>query len=193
MKFQKKIDFDYEANGATAENGYVKWYEWQKHRTTVRIIGYAAVAVFFVLSNTFKEGFLAFGKTNQIISALAALLTLIVAVVPLHEILHLLVMSGGKLDKKCIITYGNGAVSAVYTAPLSRNRQIAALLCPVTVFAVIFGVAVFAATGVVRLYFIYLLVMSTLSSYTDIYMTVYILRHLDRNDIIFGQYKKSNK
>lgn len=55
------------------------------------------------------------------------------------------------------------------------------------------GVAVFAATGIMRIYFVYLLVMSILSSYNDVYMSVYILRRLDGNDIIFGPYKKSNK
>ena len=125
MKFQKKAQYDYEANGITEENGFTKWYHWEKVKTPARIMGYVFVALLFVLARVFKEELAAYGKMNVIITSVSALLTLIIIVVPLHELLHLLIMS-------CI------------------------------------------------------------SSYTDIYMVFYILRHVSRNDIIFGMYKKDS-
>ncbi len=191
MKFQKKVQYDYELNGITEENGYTKWYNWEKVRKPVKIIGYILVATCFIAARVFKEELAVYGKLNQIIVAVCALLTLLIIVVPLHEILHLLAMSKGRLDDKCIITMGQGAVSAVYNGPLARSRQIISLLLPVTVLAIVFAAATILTSGVLRLYFIYLLIMSCLSSYTDIYMVFYTIKHIGKNDTIFGVYKKS--
>lgn len=190
MKFQKKVQYDYEANGITEENGFTKWYHWEKVKTPVRIMGYAFVALLFVFARVFKEELAAYGKMNVIIAAVSALLTLIIIVVPIHELLHLLVMSKGKLDDRCVITYGQGAVSAVYNGYITRARQIICFLTPCVVLAVIFSAAVAFTGGVLRLYFVYLLVMSCISSYTDIYMVFYMIRHVGRKDVIFGIYKK---
>lgn len=192
MKFQKKAQYDYEANGITEENGFTKWYHWEKVKTPVRIMGYVFVALLFVLARVFKEDMAAYGKMNVIITSVSALLTLIIIVVPLHELLHLIVMSKGKLDDRCVITYGQGAVSAVYNGYITRTRQIICLITPCVVLSAIFITAVNFTGGVLRLYFIYLLIMSCISSYTDIYMVFYILRHVSRNDIIFGMYKKDS-
>lgn len=191
MKFQKKAQYDYEANGITLENGYTKWYNWKKVKTPVRIIGYVFVALLFVLARVFKAELAAYGKVNVIVTSVAALLTLIVIVIPIHEILHLLVMSKGKLDGRCVITYGQGAVSALYNGYISRTQQIICLLTPCIVLAVFFAVAVAFTDELLRLYFIYLLIMSCVSSYTDIYMFFYTLRYVGRKDILFGMYKKS--
>ncbi len=190
MKFQKKAQCAYEANGITEENGFTKWYHWEKVKTPARIMGYVFIALLFVLARVFKEELAAYGKVNVIITSVSALLTLIIIVVPLHELLHLLVMSKGKLDDRCIITYGQGAVSAVYNGYMTRAQQIVCLITPFVVFAVIFAVLVAFTGGLLRLYFVYLLIMSCISSYTDIYMTFYVLRHVGRKDVIFGIYKK---
>ncbi len=191
MKIKKNAKYSYEACGITEENGYIKWYNYEKIKKPIKIIGYALVAAMFVSARIFKEELAAYGKANQVIVAFTALLTLIVAVVPLHEILHLLVMSKGRLDDKCIISLGKGSVSAVYNGYISKSRQIVCLLCPVTVLSVIFAAVAVLTSGLLRLYFVYLLVMSCISSYTDIYMALYALRHIGKNDILFGGYKKS--
>ena len=191
MKFQKKVQYEYEANGITEENGFTKWYHWEKVKTPVRILQYVFVVLFLVLGRVFKEELSGYGKMNVVIAALSALLTLLVVVIPLHELLHLLVMSKGKLDDRCIITYGQGAVSAVYNGYMTRAQQIICLFTPFLVFAVVFALLVAFTGGLLRLYFIYLLIMSCISSYTDIYMIFYVLRHVGRKDVIFGIYKKS--
>ena len=191
MKIQKKVQYEYEANGITEENGFTKWYHWEKVKTPVRIMGYVFVALLFVIARVFKEELAAYGKMNVVIAALSALLTLLIIVVPLHELLHLLVMSKGKLDDRCIITYGKGAVSALYNGYITKARQIICLITPCGVFAVLFAVLVAFTGGLLRLYFVYLLIMSCISSYTDIYMVFYVLRHVERKDVIFGIYKKS--
>ncbi len=190
VKFQKKAEYDYESNGITEENGYEKWYEWEKLKKPVRYLGIFLVALMFALGRVFKNELAAFGKINVIIAAFAALATLIVIVVPVHELLHLLVMSKGKLDDKCIITAGGGAVSALYNGHISRNRYLVCLVTPCVVLAAVFALAVILSHGVFRLYFIYLLIMSCVSSYTDIYMFFYLLRHIGKDEIIFGIYKK---
>jgi len=37
-----------------------------------------------------------------------------------------------------------------------------------------------------------LLILSSFGSYTDIYMFFYSLKHIRKNDIVFGLYKKEN-
>lgn len=190
MKIQKKPQYNYDADGITEENGYTKWYHWEKVRMPARVIGIALVALIFVASRVFKEELAAYGKMNQVIIALSALATLIIVVVPLHEILHLLVMSKGKLDDRCVITAGGGAVSALFNGHLSRSRQIVCFIVPCAVFAVIFSAAAAFSGGLLRLYFIYLLIMSCISSYTDIFMVFYTLKHVGKNETIYGIYKK---
>ena len=185
------MQYDYEENGITEENGFTKWYHWEKVKTPVRIMGYVFVALLFVITRVFKEELAAYGKMNVVIAALSALLTLLVVVIPLHELLHLLVMSKGKLDDRCIITYGQGAVSAVYNGYMTRAQQIICLFTPFLVLAVVFALLVAFTGGLLRLYFIYLLIMSCISGYTDIYMIFYVLRQVGRKDVIFGIYKKS--
>ncbi len=190
MKYQKNAKYDYEGNGISEENGYTKWFEWKKVSNPVRYAGVALVVLIFIAGRIFKEEMVSYGKLNVVIASLGALATLLVAVVPLHEIIHLLVMSKGKLDDKCIITAGGGAVSALYNGHLSRDRHIVCLILPCLVFAVIFTVAVILSSGLLRLYFVYLLVMSCVSSYTDLYMVVYTLRRVKKDEMIFGIYKK---
>ncbi len=159
----------------------------------MRYTGFILVALMFVFGRVFKDELTYYGKHNVVIVALGALATLLIVIVPVHEIIHLLVMSKGKLDDKCIITMGGGAVSALYNGPVPRNRQIVCLVLPCLFFAVVLTIAVMVSHGLLRLYFVYLLVMSCISSYTDIYMTIYVLKHIKKDEIIFGIYKTKNK
>ena len=170
MKIIKKYKYDYEANGITEENGYVKWHFWEKVKMPVRITGVVLVAILFILSRLFKDELMIYGKTKTVIAAFLALATLLIIVVPVHEIIHLLVMSKGKLDDKCIITAGGGAVSAAYNGHVSRNRYLVCLVAPFAFFVAVFILAALLTNGIIRVYFFYLVVMSCLSSYTDIYM-----------------------
>lgn len=92
MKFLKNAKYDYESNGISEENGCTKWYGYEKVKKPIRFIGFALIAAIFALSRVFKAELAAYGKGNMIIAAVGALFTLLIAVVPLHEILHLLVM-----------------------------------------------------------------------------------------------------
>lgn len=190
MKIQKKAKYDYESNGITEENGYKKWFDWEKTSKPVRFIGIAITVLIFVMGRIFKDELQVYGKPSIVIVTLSALAVLLVIVVPIHEIIHLLVMSKGKLDDKCVLTAGGGAVSAIYNGHISRNRQIVCFILPCAVFALIFTSAVVFSHGLLKIFFIYLLVMSLISSYTDIYMTVYTFKHVEKNEEVFGIYKR---
>ena len=47
-------------------------------------------------------------------------------------------------------------------------------------------------SGVIKIVFLYLLILSSFGSYTDIYMFFYSMKHIGKNDIVFGLYKKEN-
>lgn len=190
MKIQKKAGYDYEGNGISEENGFKKWFDYDKLSKPIRYTGVLLVALIFIAGKIFKDELVLYGKANIVIVSLGALATLLIAVVPVHEIIHLLVMSKGRLDDKCILTAGGGAVSVLYNGFVSRNRQIVCFILPCAVFAVLFAAAAMFSHGLLRIFFVYLLVMSCLSSYTDIYMAFYTLKNVRKEEMIFGIYKK---
>lgn len=192
MKIVKKYKCDFESYGVTEENGYVKWYFWDKVKVPSRVMGTVLILLLFVFTKIFSDKLFAYGKAVTLIASLAALATLIIVVVPIHEFLHLLVMAKGKLDDRCVITAGGGAVSAVYEGHISRNRQLVCFAVPFLFFAVIISLAIIISSGAVRIYFVYLFIMSCISSYTDIFMIFYTLKNVKKNELIFGIYKKES-
>ena len=114
----------------------------------------------------------------------------LIVITPIHEILHLIPLSKGILDDKCVITVGHGTVSAIYNGYISLYQHLISLILPFTLFLVLLGLGVIFTTGVTKIVFLYLLVVSSFGSYTDIYMFFYSIKHIGKNDIIFGLYKK---
>ena len=96
------------------------------------------------------------------------------------------------LDNRCIITVGHGTASAIYNGYTNLYQQLISLILPFTFFLVLLGLGAIFTTGIIKIVFLYLLILSCGGSYTDIYMFFYCMKHIGKNDIIFGLYKKEN-
>ncbi len=190
MKIVKKAQYDYEGNGISEENGYTKWYEWSVVKKHVTAIGIALSVLVAIAGMVFKPVLQEYGKKNVVIAALGALAVFLVAVVPLHEMLHLVLPSKGRLDERCLITFGKFTASALFNGFQTRRMHILGLLFPVITLGTVFAAAAIFSEGILRLFFVYLSVMSVYSGYTDIYMAFYSLKHIGRDDVVFGVYKK---
>lgn len=116
----------------------------------------------------------------------------LVIITPIHEILHLIPLSKGVLNDKCIITVGHGTVSAIYNGYSNLSQQLISFILPFAVFLVLLGLGAIFTSGVIKIVFLYLLILSSFGSYTDIYMFFYSMKHIGKNDIVFGLYKKEN-
>ncbi len=191
MKVMKNPEYDYEGKGVSEKNGYIKWYNWDVVKKHVTVMGIAIQAAITVAAILMKPMLAEYGKKNVVIAALVALAILLVAVVPLHEILHLVTPSRGRLDDRCIITFAMFRASALFNDFQTRRGYILGLIFPVLVLGAVFLLAMLLSEGMLKLIFGFLLVMSIYSGYTDIYMFFYSLRHIGKNDIVFGLYKKS--
>ncbi len=95
-----------------------------------------------------------------------------------HEILHLSVLSKGKLNDKCEIAFGKGVASAIYKGSVSR--------CTVIVYII----GVVFTTGIIKSSFALMLLMTAYGSYTDIYIVFYTLKTVKKYEMIYGLYKK---
>ena len=82
MKIQKKAGYDYEGNGISEENGFKKWFDYDKLSKPIRYTGVLLVALIFIAGKIFKDELVLYGKTNIVIVSLGALATLLIAVVP---------------------------------------------------------------------------------------------------------------
>ncbi|MBR6808495.1 MAG: DUF3267 domain-containing protein [Clostridia bacterium] len=194
MKLLKNADYDYVTNGITEENGYTKWYDWTTVRKHTRIIYMILMLMLVITAFAFRNllrGTVGVRSFLKII--LVGILFWLAVITPLHEILHLLPLSKGKLDSKCIITVGKGTASALYNGHTKYCDHLISLILPFSVFFVLLGAVTVLTKGTVSFFFLYLLILSSLGSYTDVYMFFYSMKHIGKNDVIFGLYKKEQK
>ncbi len=194
MKIAVNADYDYSSYGVTEANGYDKWYHWEKVKRHTGIIFWAVTLLCIAVARFTKEirrGVLE-DKTFLIILGVCILIWLFV-ITPLHEILHILPLSKGKLGNGCIISIGKGTVSAIYNGFVTRKQYLMCLVLPFLFFAVLLGTLAFFTTGILKVSFILLLILSSLGSYTDIYMFFYSLKNLKKDDVLFGLYRKQKE
>ncbi len=193
MKILRNADFDYFSNDISEINGYTRWYHWnivKKHTCIInRIIATILVISSFLFRQALRD---MIDITSLIFIVLGGTAFWLLVITPIHEILHLIPLSKGVLDNKCIITVGHGTVSALYNGYTNLYQQLISSILPFVVFFVLFGLGVIFTTDVIRIIFLYLLILSSYGSYTDIYMFFYCMKHIGKNDIIFGLYKKES-
>lgn len=190
MKFQLNAEYDYTGHEISEANGYTKWYDWntvKKHTNIMNLIIWFTLTVGAFL---FREQLNIYGITSMFVGIFSAIVIWLIIITPLHEILHLLPLSKGKLDDKCIISINIKAVSALYNEHCSRTQHLICLILPFLFLGAILTFAVFLSNGIWRLFFVFLLIMSCYGSYTDIYMFFYVVKHVRKNEMIFGLYKK---
>ncbi len=192
MRFEKNAEYDYLSYNITESNGYAIWYHWNTVKKHTQIIFCLLTALSFLLSAVFREAREnLMDKKTFIFTLLGCVSVWLFIITPVHEILHLIPLAKWKLDNRCVVTVGKGTVSAMYNGFVTRKQYLICLVLPFLFFAVLLGTFALLTTGVLRMIFIILLLLSSYGSYTDIYMFFYSLKHIEKDDIIFGAYKKS--
>ncbi len=195
MKYSKNATYDYETNDISVENGYIQWYDKGTTGKKLRLAGTYSqafmVAVLVGVSRAFTEEIRAFGILQTILLLILTGIIIMFAVAPLREILHLIPVSKGRLDRNCIMSFRNHF--SVYNGSVNRSQILVSLALPLIVFIPVFGLLSFLTSGVVRLCALFLLIDSCFMCYSDIYMFFFCIKNIGKNDNVFGEYKKAKK
>ena len=193
MRILRNADYDYASNGVSEANGYTKWYDWNIVKKHIRIINIVITTLLVVFAFSCRQSLREMVDIPALIFIiLGGMVFWLTIITPIHEILHLIPLSKGVLNDKCIITVGHGTVSAIYNGYSNLPQQLISFILPFTVFLVLLGLGAIFTSGVIKIVFLYLLILSSFGSYTDIYMFFYSMKHIGKNDIVFGLYKKEN-
>lgn len=192
MKFAKKAKYEYEINGINEENGYTKWYNKEiigkKLRLTRTYSQAFMCAVLFAVSRFFADDIKAFGIPKSIGLLILNIIVLLFVVAPIHEILHLLPVSKGRLNNNCLISFRNNF--SVFNGNANRTQILISLALPLIVFVAVFGLSAVLTSGIIRYLAIFLLVESVYTCYADVYMFFFCIKNIGKNDTVFGEYKK---
>ena len=193
MRILRNAEYDYASNDVSETNGYTKWYDWNIVKKHIRIINIVLTIAFVIVAFSYRQLLRDMVDIPTLIFIIiGGIIFWLGVITPIHEILHLVPLSKGVLDNKCVITVRHGTVSAIYNGYTNLYQQLIGLILPCAVFLVLLGLAAIFTTGVAKIIFLYLLILSFFGSYTDIYMFFYSIKHIGKNDIIFGLYKKEN-
>lgn len=193
MRIVRNADYDYASNGVSEANGYTKWYDWNIVKKHIRIINIIITTLLVVFAFSCRQLLREMVDIpTLIIIILGGIVFWLIVITPLHEILHLIPLSKGVLDNKCVITVGQGTISAIYNSYTNLYQQLISLILPFAVFLILLGLGAIFTSGIIKIVFLYLLILSSFGSYTDIYMFFYSMKHIGKNDIVFGLYKKEN-
>lgn len=191
MRVLRNAEYEYASNDVSETNGYTKWYDWNIVKKHTRIINIIITTIFVIFAFSYRQLLRDMVDIPTLIFIiLCGIIFWLVVITPIHEILHLIPLSKGVFDNKCVITVGRGTVSAIYNGYTNLYQHLIGLILPFAVFLVLLGLGAILTTGVKKIVFLYLLILSSFGSYTDIYMFFYSLKHIGKNDIIFGLYKK---
>ncbi len=193
MRISRNADYDYAFYDVSETNGYTKWYDWKIVKKHTRIINIIMTITLVIIAFSYRQLLRDMVDIPTLIFIiLGGIVFWLVVITPIHEILHLIPLSKGVLDNKCVITVGHGTVSAIYNGYTNLYQALISLILPFAVFLVLLSLGVIFTTGVTKIVFLYLIILSSCGSYTDIYMFFYSMKHIGKNDIIFGLYKKEN-
>lgn len=195
MKFDKKAKYEYEINGIKDENGYTRWYNKETTGKKLRLAGTYSqafmIAAMIAAARLFKDDIKAFGILQTILPLILTGIIIMFAVAPLREILHLIPVSEGRLDRNCIMSFRNHF--SVYIGSVNRSQILISLALPLIVFIPVFGFFSFFTSGIVRLCAVFLLIDSCFMCHSDIYMLFFCIKNIGKNDTVFGEYKKAKK
>lgn len=97
--------------------------------------------------------------------------------------------SGFKLNEKCVITIGQGAVSAIYNGITNKFNLCVSMLLPVVVLTGILCIFLLLSATQIKNIILFLLILNVYGGYTDIYMFFYIIKRIHKNDKTFGLYR----
>lgn len=190
MKILKSAKYDY--GGISKSTEFEKWYDKDKIKKKIRTVSIYTrciiIAVFIMATRPYSEQLKEFGLNLLWIMPLIGVAAL-VTMVYLRGVIRLIPLSKGRLDGKCILSL-KGTDWAVYNGEITRTQALASLILPFIVFVIAFSVAVIFTGGIVRYSFLCLLITSCASCATDVAMLIHVIRNIEKNAVIFGEYKK---
>lgn len=193
MKILRNANYDYVSNGVSEASGYTKWYDWNTVKKHTRYMNIIITIMLIVIAFSCRQLLQEMIDLPTVIFIIfGGIVFFLVVITPIHEVLHLIPLSRGALDNKCIITMSHGTVSALYNGHINLSQSLTSLILPFTVFLVLFGIGAIFTNGIIKIVFLYLLILSSFGSYTDVYMFFYSIKHIGKNDIVFGLYKKES-
>lgn len=196
MKIVKDAKHEYEKNNVNEVNGYTKWYDCGKI-TIIRI-----VAVIFVLSGLlcflYTPAFEKFshefkapqGAPEELLFIAAGALIMIVMVPLLWRVIQLALVSDGKLNKDCSLKLGF-SLTCIYNKNLSRKKAVWSLIIPLILFVILFSLLTVLTDGVYKTFFLLILYRTGLFAVDDIGALLCLFKNVGKNDVVFGEYKKT--
>jgi hypothetical protein len=175
LKICKKLDYEsiYTANGITAENGWIRSYDWKPLKMRLNGMYVALIVISMIFINILKRQYPEFNKTEFIHAVLFALFTFIFVITPVHEMLHLVGFTRNFFGNNSYIILSIGAVSAFYAGEVSRKRLCFSLILPFVAIAAVIAVSSVFSSGIILYFLLNLLWCHSLGSSSDIYMFFY--------------------
>lgn len=149
------------------------------------------IAAMIAAARLFKDDIKAFGILQTILPLILTGIIIMFAVAPLREILHLIPVSKGRLDRKCIMSFRNHF--SVYNGSVNRSQILISLALPLIIFVFAFGLSAVLTSGIARFCALLMLVVSCFMCHSDIYMLFFCIKNIGKNDTVFGEYKKTKK
>lgn len=191
MKIMKNAAYDYAKNNVDEINGYKKWYDGEKMKRKRNVFMiWMRLGMFLSLFICTKLK----GDALKVVDwrygvFLAAVFVTSLMLIPLRDLIRLTVASGGKLDEKCLLSCYNGP-GCVYNGFVNKKKIIISLIMPFVIISTIFTLIAVFTQGIVQFFALIMLILSLNLIMDDLYMLVYCVKHIDKNDIVFGEYKK---
>ena len=137
MRILRNANYDYASYDVSETNGYTKWYDWNIVKKHIRIIYIIITIVLVIVSFSYRQLLRDMADIPTLIFIiLGGIVFWLLIITPIHEILHLIPLSKGMLDNKCVITVGHGTVSAIYNGYTNLYQQLISLILPFTAFFV---------------------------------------------------------
>ena len=195
MKIKKYAEYDYDGYAINEKNGYVKWCDIKAIEKKLLLPArYSQIFMWFALficTKLFRSDI-----KNTEIPVLICWVVLNAAVslavnMFLHGILQLFVLSKGRLDSKCVLVLRKG--TSLYNENITRNQILISLIFPLIILIPAFSAAAILTSKMLRLFFLFQLIIFCFTCVKNIYLFFYCFKHIEKNDIVFGEYKKSKQ
>ena len=194
MKIVKNAIYEYEKNNINEESGYTKWYNKAEiliNRIIGVILSYGILLIFLhICSDAIKQNFKVPKEAFEVVSFFCGVLIIIFAVPILWKVIQFVITSKGRLDEKCIFSIKNPSAS-VYNKKTTRKCAVICLIVPGILFILLFSILTILSDGVQKLFFILMVFRTMLCATDDIGTLWCLLRYVGKNDVIFGEYKKT--
>jgi hypothetical protein len=177
MKLCRKLNIEeiYKENGITAENGWLDNYNWRGLKRKSNILLLFIIIFMIIIFNIIEHRYVEFDKIEFRIILLISALFFIFILTPIHELIHVLCYSSNIFDKKSFIIIEKFSIGAFYAGIVSRKRLCITLIIPFIVFSIIQITLILITSELIRLFFIYELILHVAGCYTDIMMFCYYI------------------